>query len=333
MKALRHIRDGLKRHSVLTLFCGAAALWVAGSMVGEKSAASSDRPPHPPSGGVAARHTADASIASPFGPVALMRATGTQLQSSVSPPPAGAQQDVRPAAAVAADPQPLAADVTPGPAQDSAAATPPVIAPAGMKDVEPPPLYAVHVPEPSDIDADGQNASASLPPAQVSVPAGSLSGLGQTAKIAASGSTTGSTTGSSAAGSPSAPGELDAAAAAPQTVSVYTPAQIKQAYGFSALPAPTVANKMAYQGSGQTIIIVDAFHNPTAGADLNTFSLKFGIPTCALLPTTFKAGTPITSLVAKPAAGSNCAFQVLYATAAGTQAAAPPPVAILSAAG
>jgi subtilase family serine protease len=191
-----------------------------------------------------------------------------------------------------------------------------------MKSVYPPPLYAVHLQEPSDIDSYGQNSSSSLPPAQVSVPAGSLSGLGQTAKVADTGPATGSAVES---GTQSAPGALNAADVTPQTVSVYTPAQIKQAYGFSALPAPTVANKMAYQGSGQTIIIVDAFHNPTASADVNTFSLKFGIPTCALLPTTFKAGTPIASLVTKPAAGSNCAFQVLYATSSGAQAAAPPP--------
>lgn len=71
MKALRHLRDGLKRHSILTLFCGAAALWIAGSMVGEKSAASAVTPPHRPSVSATGGHVADASIASPFGPVAL----------------------------------------------------------------------------------------------------------------------------------------------------------------------------------------------------------------------------------------------------------------------
>jgi hypothetical protein len=59
---------------VLTLFCGAAVLWVAGSMVGEKSAASSLTPPRRPPSSLTTRHAADASIASPFGPLALMRA-------------------------------------------------------------------------------------------------------------------------------------------------------------------------------------------------------------------------------------------------------------------
>jgi subtilase family serine protease len=49
------------------------------------------------------------------------------------------------------------------------------------------------------------------------------------------------------------------------------PATIKQVYNF-----PTSTNA----GSGKTVAIVDAFHSPTAEADLNTFSQQFGLPTC-----------------------------------------------------
>ena len=50
-----------------------------------------------------------------------------------------------------------------------------------------------------------------------------------------------------------------------------SPARIKSAYGF-----PTSVNA----GAGQTIAIVDAFNDPTAEADLNVFSTKFGLPQC-----------------------------------------------------
>lgn len=183
-----------------------------------------------------------------------------------------------------------------------------VVAPADMKPAQPPRLYVASVAEPSDIDADGQNASAALPPTQVQVPTDAVATRdAQNSKQA-----------------------LDLAgitpAAATSTVTVYTPAQIRQAYGFAALPAGTAANKSAYQGSGQIIVILDAFHNATAGADLNTFSAKFGLPQCTLIPTTYKAGTPIASLVTKPRAGEGCSFQVLYANSSGGQAAKPPAV-------
>ncbi len=49
----------------------------------------------------------------------------------------------------------------------------------------------------------------------------------------------------------------------------YTPQQIKNAYGISAVRG---------DGSGQTIAIVDAYGNPTMEADLNTFSRQFNLP-------------------------------------------------------
>lgn len=49
------------------------------------------------------------------------------------------------------------------------------------------------------------------------------------------------------------------------------PATIKSAYGFST---------SSTLGAGKTIAIVDAYHDPTAEADLNTFSSQYGLPLC-----------------------------------------------------
>lgn len=49
----------------------------------------------------------------------------------------------------------------------------------------------------------------------------------------------------------------------------YQPSQLAKAYGFNALTAT---------GAGQTIAIVDAYGSPTLQADLNAFSLAFGLP-------------------------------------------------------
>ncbi len=60
---------------------------------------------------------------------------------------------------------------------------------------------------------------------------------------------------------------------------VYTPAQIQQAYGFSSLP---------YNGSGQTIAIVDAYDDPNIAADLQHFDATFGLAA----PPSFIKATP-----------------------------------------
>jgi len=109
------------------------------------------------------------------------------------------------------------------------------------------------------------------------------------------------------------------------SVTFYSPAQIRAAYGFANLPAATVASKGASQGSGQLIAIINANHNPTIAADLATFSTKFGLPACAVVTTTqalISSGKP----VAKPVAGSGCSFQVLYAASNGTATTVAPAV-------
>ena len=101
---------------------------------------------------------------------------------------------------------------------------------------------------------------------------------------------------------------------------VYTPAQIRAAYGLSALPAvgaAVTAAQAAALGAGQTIYLIDAYHDATALSDLNAFSAKFGLPTCvnvAVATTTSKLATP----------PSSCTFSQVHATTSGTMSATVP---------
>jgi subtilase family serine protease len=59
----------------------------------------------------------------------------------------------------------------------------------------------------------------------------------------------------------------------PATTSGYSPGQIKGAYGLAGLN-PIDA------GTGQTIALIDAYNNPDAASDLNTFDTAYGLPAC-----------------------------------------------------
>jgi subtilase family serine protease len=78
----------------------------------------------------------------------------------------------------------------------------------------------------------------------------------------------------------------------------YTPAQIRQAYGFA---------QQTGTGKGQTIAIVDAFDDPKITSDLDTFSKTFGLPQT-------KAGTFTFSVAyaggTKPAPDANWAVEI-----------------------
>lgn len=154
-------------------------------------------------------------------------------------------------------------------------------------------------PEPSDVDADGSATSASLAP-------GRLSGGGMFMQAAAGNGESGG---------------VSAAAAAPSIV-YYTPAQIRSAYGLDALPAASTANKGVYQGSGQTIAIVGAYHDADIANELAAFSQKFGLPACAVQNIPATAALPL----ARPAAGSGCTISTVYATTAGGLSARAPAV-------
>ena len=103
--------------------------------------------------------------------------------------------------------------------------------------------------------------------------------------------------------------------ASASAVSTYTPAQIRAAYGFSALAATgtaLTAAQAAALGAGQTIYIVDAYHDPNAAAELAAFNAKFGLPGCT---TKAIAATSPLPLPAAPSAA--CEFSIVYNTAAG----------------
>jgi subtilase family serine protease len=57
-------------------------------------------------------------------------------------------------------------------------------------------------------------------------------------------------------------------------LSVYTPLQIRAAYGVNNIAFP---GSVTGDGSGQTIAIVDAYYDPTITADVATFSQRFGL--------------------------------------------------------
>ncbi len=63
--------------------------------------------------------------------------------------------------------------------------------------------------------------------------------------------------------------DLSTPATAPWSIKGHTPAEIKGAYGIS----------NAYDGSGQTVAIIDAYASPTILADVNQWSINRGLPT------------------------------------------------------
>jgi|HubBroStandDraft_4_1064222.scaffolds.fasta_scaffold61169_2 subtilase family serine protease len=66
---------------------------------------------------------------------------------------------------------------------------------------------------------------------------------------------------------------------APAETPGYTPRLMKDAYDFRVVKD---------EGKGQTIALVDAFDDPTAEADLATFSTRFGLPACTTANGCFK---------------------------------------------
>ena len=168
-------------------------------------------------------------------------------------------------------------------------------------------LANVLPPEPSEVDADGSHRSALSAPSQAALrgdladqPTAGTSGVDLRRRVL------------------SAPRDGSATSAAPlagsaASVTYYTPAQIRMAYGLDKLPAASAANLGAYQGSGQTIVIVGAFHNASVADDLAVFSQRFGLGACQNLSIASNTALPLP----KPAPGSGCSFSVVYATATG----------------
>jgi subtilase family serine protease len=90
----------------------------------------------------------------------------------------------------------------------------------------------------------------------------------------------------------------------------YTPANIQAAYGLTDL------YKEGFDGTGQTIVIVDWCGSPTITADANAFSAQFGLP--ALTPANFNIiYTPTPSYCAAPDAEINLDVEWAHTIAPG----------------
>ncbi len=174
-------------------------------------------------------------------------------------------------------------------------------------------------PEPSMIDAGGTNASAHMAPRTFDVDA-SVAGLstrGLEPQTLAKRLTEGARSRAAAASNGTAP-----AAQRVLTGQVYSPAQIRAAYGLPDLPpvgAAISASVATTLGAGQTIYIVDAYHDATALSDLNAFSTRFGLPNCTSTTIAPTAALPL------PAASTTaCSLSVVYATSASGMTATAP---------
>ncbi|MDR3636925.1 MAG: S53 family peptidase [Isosphaeraceae bacterium] len=66
--------------------------------------------------------------------------------------------------------------------------------------------------------------------------------------------------------------------ALPTTAGGLTPAQLKRAYGLDAVVFNVSGQTVQGDGTGQTIAIVDPYHDPGLASDLRTFDQAFGLP-------------------------------------------------------
>jgi subtilase family serine protease len=188
---------------------------------------------------------------------------------------------------------------------------PSTVSPAGVE-LEILPLFhrqPVVLAEPGDDDVDGAARSVLADPQPVDVPPElrTLDTQGLTDELVQAWR--------DAVGSGRARALAAGTAAAAPTPVVYTPAQIRAAYGLPTAPVKTAGLSTAAAaalGAGQTIYIVNAFDHPNALTDLNKFSERFGLPTCSAV----KAPTSVARL---PAAAANaCEVMVLYSSTGGS---------------
>ena len=111
-------------------------------------------------------------------------------------------------------------------------------------------------------------------------------------------------------------------ASRPTAAVAHTPASIRSFYGMAALPASLAgltAAQRADLGAGQTIYIIGAFAGANLLQDLNTFSTRFGLPTCQQVAVPVQA--PVRALPAAPTAG--CTLAIVNSAGGNLRAAAP----------
>jgi subtilase family serine protease len=236
--------------------------------------------------------------------LASLTACGGGSSSELATPAAAAAQDTGTADVVA--------QATTDTATDSAldaTLDPTVVAALATNEVQP----AYHMApalldEPAADDAGGTNASARqaphsfrIDPSVADIDTARLSSDTLKERIADAGK----------ARAASVSGETVAPLSTAIVGAVHTPAQIRAAYGLAALPAAgatlTTAQAAAL-GAGQTIYLVDAYHDATALSDLNAFSTKFGLPTCTNVAVASSATLPLAK------ATSKCTFSAVYST-------------------
>ncbi|MDE2367844.1 MAG: S53 family peptidase [Burkholderiales bacterium] len=159
--------------------------------------------------------------------------------------------------------------------------------------------------DPDDVDRDGHSASAHRAPREVGIPA---SRQGASTKALTYQEVV---EGASRAHAMS----VGAAAATAATTVTYTPAQIRAAYGLPPVPIDLgniTALQAAQLGAGQTVYVIDAFHNPYAYGELLAFSSLFGLTPC----TQKTLATTATLPLAAPASSGQTACE-FYQVASG----------------
>lgn len=167
--------------------------------------------------------------------------------------------------------------------------------------------------EPDDGDAADPAASARRPPRVQALPDGAAAM--DTRRLTVQGIQDGSRRRALAAPRAAADGTAQPAASG-GSVSTYTPAQIRAAYGLPALPPAGVtptAEQAAQMGAGQTIYILAAQGNPQVAAELAAFNKKFGLPACATRAIAVQAALPLPAAVAS----EGCTLSVVNTTPAG----------------
>jgi len=103
--------------------------------------------------------------------------------------------------------------------------------------------------------------------------------------------------------------------ASTSAVTVYTPAQIRAAYGLPALPTTSsvTSAQAAQMGAGQTIYLIDAYGDPNVLTELAAFDAKFGLPGCVVTPIMPNASLPLA-----PASADGCTISVVYTNSNGS---------------
>jgi len=62
-----------------------------------------------------------------------------------------------------------------------------------------------------------------------------------------------------------------------------TPAQITTAYGLNAIRFPTASGTIKGTGAGETIALIEAYHDPYIASDLHAFDVTYGLPDPSLI--------------------------------------------------